>query len=47
MGIFVQTVLKLMIDNLTNVQHYLWTSKRKYNLNSQRENKPRPSILII
>ena len=40
--VLVQTILKLVGDSLDHAQHYLGTSKGRYNLNSKRENKPRP-----
>ena len=42
-----QTIPKLVLANLIHSKHYLWTFKGRYNLNSQRENKPWPSISIF
>ena len=38
---------KLVVANLIYPEHFLWTSIGRYNLNSQRENKPRSLISII
>ena len=29
-GFSVQTILKLVVDNIIHTQHYLWTSKERY-----------------
>ena len=42
-----QSILKLVIANLIHSEHYLSASKGRYNLNGQRETKPRPLILIL
>ena len=40
-GFLGQTILEISGSQLIHSEHFLWTSKERYNLNSQRENKPR------
>ena len=41
-----QTIPKLVVANLNHSEHYFGTSKGRYNLNSQKENKTQPLTLM-